>query len=253
MELEILANDIEEESDFEGDEAAFDLTEDGGDEDGDNDEDEDAEEEIDEDIDDVEDDDDDEDEFGRTRGSLVPSQYASRIQEEIAKLRAQGKSAVTVSNADSAIDDQEEYSMEEAATSSSNDDSDSNIIKPPKIKEKKRVRFSETIEIKRFEKNPPKKKPANSTGMISLTQRLSPLKMLLYQSHLQLSQRPKLQPAKLIMIPIQRDLLEFQNSNLKEWNLEPVQRGQTFSFPTMNLSLKHILPSNQTQLLATRF
>lgn len=154
LELELIANDIDDESDFEGGPEAFGL---GPDDDGKlGDE---------HDFDDDEDD-DNEDEYGRTRGSLVPSQYASRIQEEIARLRATGKSALESTT--SAIDEENDEFIEE--------DDDAPVLSEPEFKEKKRVRFSETIEIKRFEKNPPKKKPAHSTGMISPKSHIEPIK-----------------------------------------------------------------------------
>lgn len=149
LELELIADDIDDESDFEAGPEAFGMDTDG-----------DGENEF------GEDDDEDEDEFGRTRGSLFPSQYTNRIQEEISKLRSIGKSALESSN--SAIADNDEYTPEE--------EEELHIIDAPVTKEKKRVRFSETIEIKRFEKKPPKKKPANSTGMISPHSRTEPIK-----------------------------------------------------------------------------
>lgn len=141
LELEIIANDLDNESDFDGgEEYIYDDEADEHDED-----------------DDYEDESEEEDEYGRTRGTLFPMSMATRIQEELDRVRAQN-------NSDASASDVMEREFKEEI-------SEQHSTK----KEKKMVHFNEVISVKRFEKNPPKKKPAHASGMISTNTRFEPL------------------------------------------------------------------------------
>lgn len=147
LELELISNELDDEED-----------EDDEDSNGDNDEDE---------------DDDNEDEFGRTRGSMFPISLAGRIQEELAKargIRTGTKPKPPTKEIHSAVvasEIKESAILEESNEEAIDSDDDSEPVK--------HVRFSDTISIKRFEKVPPKKKRANSTGMISSVTRFAPI------------------------------------------------------------------------------